>query len=261
MLAATILVALLVSTSTSLHVSFEPPTVVHKSYNLQHAWFSSLAPLPSSSTNNDNPANDNLLLSFSLGGDGTPCPPPGKPKSFQNCSMTQLSHDGGITWRPLPDWSKHSFNEIVPLKNSFLSLGYGTKKVKQTKNMTAVQYGWEGHIDATTGDLVVDHGFNVTYTTTIHKFPDVLVRSGSVVQTSSGSYITTLYGHGDGIYRHWTQHPIVFVVESKNLKDWNVISEIPWHPSYGNFSDGPGEPSTTRLTDDRLLMIIRINGE
>ena len=99
------------------------------------------------------PFSTRLVLSFSLGGDGTPCPPPGLPPSFQNCSMTQLSQDGGQHWTPLPNWSKHSFNTIVPLANqSFVSLGYGTKKVHPTMNKTAIQQGWRGHMDNTTGE-------------------------------------------------------------------------------------------------------------
>jgi hypothetical protein len=53
--------------------TFEDPTLVHRSYGGQHAWFSSvLAPA------------GRLVVDMSLGGDGTPCPPPGK---TQNCSM------------------------------------------------------------------------------------------------------------------------------------------------------------------------------
>ena len=136
--------------------------------------------------------------------------------------MTQLSQDGGQHWTPLPNWSKHSFNTIVPLANqSFVSLGYGTKKVHPTMNKTAVQQGWRGHMDNTTGELVVDETFTTTFTTSSSTpFPDVLVRSGSVVPTKSGGYITTMYGHGAGVYRHWTHHPTVYVVASHNLQDW-----------------------------------------
>ena len=99
------------TTTKALNITFHAPTLVHQSFNLQHAWFSSLASTSSLPTNN-------LLLSFSLGGDGTSCPPPGKPPSFQNCSMTQSSTDGGKTWKPLMDWSRHSFNTLVPLDNN-----------------------------------------------------------------------------------------------------------------------------------------------
>ena len=238
---------------TSLQVTFTRPTVVHKSYNLQHAWFSSLASLQVT-------PSDHLLLSFSLGGDGTACPPPGKPKSFQNCSMTVLSNNGGQSWTPLPNWSKHSFNTIVPLSTgSFVSIGYGLKFI-DARNTTAVQSGWQGHIDSTTGTLIIDTSFNITFRNDLNAFPIVLVHSGSVVKTTKG-YITTLYGHGPGVYRHWTSHPTVYVVESTDLKDWSVISSIPWESSFGNSSDGPGEPSTTRLSDNRLLMVIRIDGD
>ena len=61
-------------------VAWEDPVVVHQSCDGVHAWFSSVVqPLSPS---------DRMILTMSLGGDGTPCPPPGKPA--QNCSMTQL---------------------------------------------------------------------------------------------------------------------------------------------------------------------------
>ena len=99
---------------TAVTATFEPPVVVHKSYDGQHAWFASL-------TDPQNPQHD-LLLSMSLGGDGTPCPPPNR---TQNCSMTLLSSDGGKSWDPFQDWSRFSPNEVLPLQNgSFLTLPY-----------------------------------------------------------------------------------------------------------------------------------------
>ena len=66
-----------------------------------------------------------------------------------------------------------------------------------------------------------------------------------------------MYGHGSGIYRNWTSRPVVYVAQSTNLKDWNVISDIPWRSEYGQTSDGPGEPTTARMSDGRLLLIFR----
>jgi len=113
-----------------LAASFERPSLVHRSYGGQHAWFSSvLAPGHAAAGHAaaGNAAAGNagdLLAVLSLGGDGTPCPPPGKPP--QNCSMTLLSSDAGRSWAPLTDWSAHSPNEILPLPNgSFVALPYG----------------------------------------------------------------------------------------------------------------------------------------
>ena len=75
-----------------------------------------------------------LILEMSLGGDGTPCPPPGK---VQNCSMAQHSDDGGRTWRPFHDWSRVGANEILSLPNgSFTTLPYSTT-VDYSTNLSA----------------------------------------------------------------------------------------------------------------------------
>ena len=48
-----------------------------------------------------------MILEMSLGGDGKPCPPPGKPP--QNCSMMMFSVDGGVSFKKITNgWSKHS---------------------------------------------------------------------------------------------------------------------------------------------------------
>ena len=70
---------ILSSPTPPVEVTWEDPVVVHQSCDGVHAWFSSVAqPLSPS---------DRMVLTMSLGGDGTPCPPPDKPA--QNCSMTQ----------------------------------------------------------------------------------------------------------------------------------------------------------------------------
>jgi hypothetical protein len=256
-------ILLLVTSATAdVALKFHAPVLVHKSYNMQHAWFSELSTTSPRATNN-------LLLTFSLGGDGTTCPPPGKLPSFQNCSMTQLSRDGGISWSPLEHWGTQSFNTLVPLENkSFVSISYGTKKA-DPQNRTAIQRGWIGHLNLNSStnesaNLIIDDAFTITYTNNLSKFPDVLVHSGCVVQTSSSSstneieYVTTLYGHGVGQYHtKYSTRPAIYIARSNNLKDWNVISELPWLDVYGSVSDGPAEPSTTTLSDGRLLLVFR----
>ena len=160
---------------------------------------------------------------MSLGGDGKPCPPPGKPP--QNCSMMMHSDDGGRSFQPITNgWSSHSFNEIIPLhdsNNSFYSLGYGTKFTDTALNTTATQLGWRGRL-LSNGSVAVDEKFEIEYSVVdtsptqtssssssssgtrkwggVNKFPPVLVHSGSVVPVGNGSaYLTTLY-----VFRHTT---------------------------------------------------------
>jgi len=221
---------------TAVTATFEPPVVVHKSFDGQHAWFSSL-------TDPEDPQHD-LLLSMSLGGDGTPCPPPNR---TQNCSMTLLSSDGGKSWDPFQDWSRFSPNEVLPLQNgSFLTLPYRLT-VDYTTNTTASssdgvatidpdgQYRYlsrqrtEWHVDPN-GDI---------------RWPFTLVHSGSVVKLKDGSHLTTLYGHGSGVYRKWSQHAAVYFVRSSDKgRSWHLMATVPWQPAMGSSADGPGEPSS-----------------
>ena len=237
----------------TVKIDFEPPVIVHRSFDGQHAWFSSLLQPSTGPTNG-------LLLDMSLGGDGTPCPPPGGPP--QNCSMMCGSADGGKSWQPLPDWGHVSSNEVIPLPNgSFVSLGY-SMKVEGPSNTTALQGTWTGHFPSKRNQVVVlgrsTARFDVGKATNVSKWPPTLVHSGSVVELKDGSFLTTLYGHGTGTYRKWNQRPAVFFVRSTDLgRSWTLQAVIPWTPAMGNTSDGPGEPTTTRMKDGRLLCIFR----
>ena len=161
----------------------------------------------------------------------------------------------------------YSFNEIVPQSDgSFYSLGYSTKKVG-LDNTSAQQISWRGELLSNGSIAIKEGGFATNYyynaTTTNSSFtswPAVLVHSGSVVKLRSGHLLTTLYGHGSGPYRKWTTRPAVFFVRSQQPNDvraWDLISQIDWIPSMGNMSDGPGEPSTARLADGRLMVVFR----
>ena len=66
-------------------VLFERPVQVGES-NSSHFW------MPSSVFKG---ADDDLILSIDMAGDGKPCPPPGHP---QNCSAVYRSRDSGRSW-------------------------------------------------------------------------------------------------------------------------------------------------------------------
>eukprot|EP00040_Diaphanoeca_grandis_P002453 m.21716 g.21716 ORF g.21716 m.21716 type:complete len:356 (-) comp13512_c0_seq1:401-1468(-) len=204
------------------------------------------------------------MLTMSLGGDGIPCPPPG---IKQNCSMSQISTDGGRTWVAPTNWSKYGSNEVVPVDDdlgTFLSLGYSTE-VDYTTNTTAKQTGWKGSLRKDGSGVDVESSVTITYTinasTTTTRWPNRLVHSGSVVKLKSsagGGHLTTLYGHGSGVYRKWNERAAVYFVTSNDGGvNWRLISTIPWRPAYGNQSDGPGEPTTARLNDGRLMVVFR----
>jgi hypothetical protein len=239
--------------TNKLNVHFEPPVLVHRSFNGQHAWFSSIL-CPDVSG-----LSDKLLLTMSLGGDGTGCPPPGG--APQNCSMTQYTNNGGKNWQKVYNWGHVNINEVVSLDDgSFIALGYGTKFVPGSDNKTAIQGGWRGILHDN-GTVIQTEQFTIKYTSKEKKWPPRFVRSGSVVATNNG-WITTMYGHGEGKYHtRYTQRPAVYVVQTThgyNYKRWSLISTIEWQPEMGHISDGPGEPSMTRLMNDgRILMVFR----
>ena len=238
------------ATAAAVAATFEPPVVVHRSFDGQHAWFSSLV--------DPRDQRRNLVLSMSLGGDGTPCPPPNR---TQNCSMSLLSSNGGKSWEPFQSWSRFSPNEVMPLGDgsTFLTLPYRLK-VDYATNATAASDDGVAEID-TAGQ----YRYRSRQTTLWHvntsgevRWPYTLVHSGSVVRLTDGSHLTTLYGHGSGIYRKWSQHAAVYFVRSVDKgKSWHLISTVPWQPAMGLSADGPGEPSTARLLNGDLLTVFR----
>eukprot|EP01047_Picozoa_sp_COSAG01_P066669 COSAG01_NODE_9250_length_2504_cov_3.542067_3_plen_238_part_00 len=67
-----------------------------------------------------------------------------------------------------------------------------------------------------------------------------------------------MYGHGSGLYRHWTRRATIFFMHSTDLgRSWVLRSYIPWRPAFGSSADGPGEPSTAVLADGSLWCIFR----
>jgi hypothetical protein len=89
-------------------------------------------------------------------------------------------------------------------------------------------------------------------------WPSTLVHSGSVVRLKDGTHLTTMYGHGSGLYRHWTRRATLFFMHSTDLgRSWVLRSYIPWRPAFGSSADGPGEPSTAVLADGSLWCIFR----
>jgi hypothetical protein len=234
------------SVSTSLSADWEAPTIVHRSYGGQHAWFSEVAV----------PSHGALIAALSLGGDGTTCPPPGK---VQNCSMALRSLDGGRSWLRFSDWSHTAVNEVIPMPNgSFVTIPYGLK-VDYSSNTTAVSFGGRAHLDRKSGEFVWEEKGSIHWLTTeADRWPFRLVHSGSVVELRDSSLLTTCYGHGDGMYRTWAQRPRVYFMRSTDWgRTWVRLATVPWQPAYGNTSDGPGEPTTARLADGRLMCVFR----
>ena len=77
----------------SVAASFDTPVVAHATSDGVHSWFSSImTPLSK--------GGDAMVMTLSQGGDGTPCPPPGK---TQNCSCAYRPATGGAAvWGALP---------------------------------------------------------------------------------------------------------------------------------------------------------------
>jgi hypothetical protein len=240
-----------------------------------HAWFSAIL----------DPQTGPLVVSCSLGGDGTKPKCPGTcagtpagggqcPKvnsSSIPCSLTKVSVDDGRSWRELPGWA--GANEILPLSTngSFVTLPYrvlvdASASSSAPANTTATSVNSYGRIDADshythTRSSATSIDFKMRWTipsTSNVTWPPTLVHSGSVVQLKDGSHLTTMYGHGSGGYRRWDRRPSVFFVHSTDLgRSWQLRSVIPWQAAFGADSDGPGEPTTARLQDGTLWCIFR----
>eukprot|EP00041_Stephanoeca_diplocostata_P023748 m.589619 g.589619 ORF g.589619 m.589619 type:complete len:462 (+) comp22372_c0_seq3:80-1465(+) len=237
----------------TVNVSFESPILVHSSFDGQHAWFSSLFPISVA----DAVSNELLLVDMSLGGDGTACPPPGRPP--QNCSMSKWSNNSGKTWNLFDDWSQHSPNAILELQNgSFVSIPYGLT-VNMTTNESATGFGGTSYVTSSGKWVWVQRYYiQFSFASQGMLMPSTLVHSGNIVKLRDDTHITTLYGHGAGPYRNWTQHSAVYFVHSDDDgKSWSLRSFIPWQPAFGSHADGPAEPTTALLPDGRLLCIFR----
>eukprot|EP01048_Picozoa_sp_COSAG05_P023524 COSAG05_NODE_5133_length_1256_cov_1.471910_1_plen_292_part_01 len=242
--------------------NFEHPVIVHVAEDT-HAWFSAIL----------DPQTGPLVVSCSLGGDGTSPKCPGTcagtpagggqcPKvnrSSVPCSLTKISTNGGKSWSELPGWA--GANEILPLgsNGSFVTLPYRVivdfnATSSAPANTTATSVNSYGLIDAgghythtrssaTSVDFKMRWAIPPSSSNTT--WPSTLVHSGSVVQLKDGSHLTTMYGHGSGAYRHWNRHPAVFFVHSTDSgRSWMLRSLVPWQSAFGASSDGPGEPTT-----------------
>eukprot|EP01052_Picozoa_sp_SAG31_P013386 SAG31_NODE_803_length_12003_cov_25.248593_11_plen_418_part_00 len=188
-------------------------------------------------------------------------------KNSTRCSLSKISVDLGRSWEPLSNWP--GANEILPIGNNgtFVTLPYRvdiiTKAgVNAPANTTAESRNSCARIDAHgVYTHSTAHDFEMLWTvpgTLNMTWPVTLVHSGSVVQLKDGSHLTTMYGHGSGAYKKWDRRPTIFFMHSSDLgRSWVVRSFIPWQSVYGLTSDGPGEPSTARLSDDTLWCIFR----
>ena len=269
--------------AASFQYTCEQPVVAHRSFNRTHAWFSQLL-LPAG---NDT-GSQRLLLDFSLGGDGVPCPPPYGPP--QNCTQSMVSEDGGRSWALLSNaWAPNAALPGAPGTDQLVTLGYRQTVDAATSNRTARSTGKVVEVRPTarsTGGACPDgapecvralRSFNTTYSIggspgTRTTWPAVLVHSGPILPalpTGVGgapvrayapgrSFLTSMYGHGAGKYRAWDRMPTVYVVRTDDGgESWALRSALPWQPAYGNASDGPGEPSMARLPGGRLLLVFR----
>eukprot|EP00039_Didymoeca_costata_P023488 m.7309 g.7309 ORF g.7309 m.7309 type:complete len:427 (+) comp3686_c0_seq1:77-1357(+) len=234
---------------SSIQARFEAPTIAHISHGFEHAWFSNLL-WPSLEPHG---LNGTILLTGSMGGDGTPCPPPGKPP--QNCSLSMHSEDGGRSWSLFSDWSKHAPERVLVLPNgSFVTVSYGLEVSNDTVFASSIS-----EIVTLTNDVwTVENSFVVKWNAMQSKWPSKLVHSGDIVQLSQSKFITTLYGHGSGEYRNWTQHSAVYFVTSEDFgRTWDLVSQINWTEAMGTHADGPAEPSTTKLSNGSLVCVFR----
>jgi hypothetical protein len=197
LLAALLLPAALHS-AASFHYVCEQPVVVHESYNKTHAWFSQLL-IPAG---NDT-AGQRVLLDFSLGGDGVPCPPPHGPP--QNCTQSMSSEDGGRSWSLLSNkWAPNAALPGVPGTDEIVTLGY-RQTVDISTNLTATSTGEV--VEVARGDcpggatecVRVLRAFNTTYTISASveaasgggdrigntTWPSVLVHSGPILPAAT----------------------------------------------------------------------------
>lgn len=207
----------------------------------------------SSLTDPQDPAG-HLVLAMSLGGDGTPCPPPNR---TQNCSMSLLSADGGKSWRAFQNWSRFSPNEVMPLKDgTFATLPYRLA-VDYSTNTSAASDDGIATIDPDGQYRYLSRQRTVWHVSGDTRWPFTLVHSGSVVELTDGSRLTKLYGHGRGVYRKWSQHAAVYFVRSVDEgKSWHLLATTPWQKAMGLSADGPGEPSTARLHNGMLMTLL-----
>lgn len=175
--------------------------------------------------------------------------------------MAQRTHDGGRTWRPFLHWSLDGFNEIISLPNgSFIMLPYSLDVNYATNTSATSTARGRAHLDAETGEFVWEAKSlpQKWLTTTDDPWPDRLVHSGSVVILRDGSLLSTCYGHGAGTYRKWTKRSAVYFVRSVDMgTTWVRLATVPWQVAYGDSADGPGEPTTARLADGRLMCVFR----
>lgn len=149
-------------------------------------------------------------------------------------------------------------------EGTFFALGYRAEN--GPGNRTAANVGWKGRLSAEGGIEVLEAGVKVSYDAGCAgaTWPEVIVHSGSVVRLDERtpgvtSHLTTLYGHGPGVYPHFNPHSAVYFVNSSDHGvNWSLRSFIPWKAAFGD-GDGPGEPTTTRLADGRLLCVFRAN--
>lgn len=202
-----------------------------------------------------------LLVSLSMGGDGTPCPPPGGPP--QNCSASLQTSDDGATWDYVGTTGP---NAVVPLgphgSGIFRALNYGGHVNGSSGNLTATipsavwnATGATPHIEGWEDAQFVG-------------FPEPLVsvvQRGSVVPLKNGSLLTTLYGSflSDARNNHTRFARTTMIVRADPAGDrtgllWHYVAAIGHAYNPGTIPSnclGSGESDMVRLNDSSLLLV------
>ena len=86
-------------------------------------------------------------------------------RGFFSAAGTLTSDDGGKSWAPISDWSKHSMNEALHYddgEGTFFALGYRAEN--GPGNRTAANVGWKGRLSAEGGIEVLEAGVKVSLT-------------------------------------------------------------------------------------------------
>jgi hypothetical protein len=187
------------------------------------------------------------------------------------------SSDGGRSWSLLSNhWAPNAALPGAAGTDQIVTLGY-RQTVDTLTNLSCSSTGQVVEIgNSSVGGSAVHviRSFTTSFRVNRsvpgfenHTWPPVIVHSGPIVPASpaptsadggGSSWLTTMYGHGDGPYRHWSRRPTVYLVKSTDGgENWQLRSKIDWQPAFGNSSDGPGEPSMARLPSGRLLLVFR----
>jgi hypothetical protein len=235
--------------------SFEPPVLVGSS-NTTHLW------MPHAFT-----MGKFIWASAGQCGDGTVCPPPGRPA--QNHSRQFFSADQGRTWEY--QGSNAGPNVLVPIGESYLDVPY-SQTVQTATNLSTLSSGSTWHVT----DQIARVGSTHVNISGFASPIKVLVTSGKSVQLPSGKQL--MVGYGKDLhppYEACTAFPAphscytTYIMELSsashgvNSSHWQFLSRIDYDKDAmkwtNNDIEGPCEPDLTVLADGTLLLVFRMN--